>query len=60
MKYSSGPAQGDVKKKSRKQYEAPAIIYKGKISTRAGSPLSVNPLNSSTVADPADLFGDNE
>ena len=60
MKYSSGPVKGDVKKQSRKRYETPGIIYKGKINTRAGSPLSVNPLNSSTVADPADLFGDDD
>jgi len=38
-------------------YEPPAIIYKGKISTRAGSPFP-RPEESTTVVDPADLFGD--
>ncbi len=41
----------------RTPYEPPAIIYKGKISTRAGSPFPV-PDGSTTVVDPADLFGD--
>ena len=60
MKFSSGDLKRHEGRQSRKPYATPAIIYKGKISTRAGSPLSVNPLNSSTVADPADLFGDND
>ncbi len=42
-------------KQGRKQYEAPAVIYSGVISARAGSPLD-NPLNSNGY-DPADLFG---
>lgn len=41
----------------RTPYEPPAIIYKGKINTRAGSPVSV-PDGNTTVVDPADLFGD--
>jgi len=58
MKNASGSVDDANKKQSRKPYKTPEIIYKGKISTRAGSPLSVSPLSGSTVADPADLFGD--
>lgn len=36
------------------KYQAPAIIYEGKITTRAGTPLA--PGNGDGV-DPADLFG---
>ncbi|MCP4362140.1 MAG: hypothetical protein GY796_29380 [Chloroflexi bacterium] len=39
----------------RASYETPTIIYKGKISTRAGSPFSADTSKSKTV-DPADLF----
>lgn len=42
-------------------YEAPAIIYEGKISTRAGTPTTVaNPDvggGGGGAADPADIFG---
>jgi hypothetical protein len=52
-------ADQDQKKEKdyRTPYEPPAIIYKGKISTRAGSPLAA-PDGDTTVIDPADLFGD--
>jgi hypothetical protein len=51
-------ATQDQEKKSddRTPYEPPAIIYKGKISTRAGSPVFA-PDGDTTVVDPADLFG---
>lgn len=61
MKYLSGSVKNDERTQSRKQYQTPAIIYKGKISTRAGTIIvPPNPINGSTVADPADLFGDND
>ena len=37
----------------RNRYEAPAIIFEGRITTRAGSTLS----DPNSEADPADLFG---
>ncbi len=46
----------DGKRGQRKQYEAPAVIYETLITTRAGSPLSVDQQDPSGV-DPADLFG---
>lgn len=60
MKHASGSMKDDNIKQNRKPYKTPEIIYKGKISTRAGSPLSVSPLSGSSVADPADLFGNDE
>lgn len=36
-------------------YEAPAVIYDGLISTRAGSPAG-DPNNGASGVDPADLF----
>ena len=41
-------------KKELPKYEAPAVIYDGAISTRAGSPI---PGPGSDGSDPADLFG---
>lgn len=35
-------------------YEAPAIVYEGQISTRAGTPITP------VAVDPADLFGNVE
>ncbi len=35
-------------------YEAPAIVYEGVISTRAGSPITSAPKGD--AVDPADLF----
>ena len=40
--------------KERKDYQAPAFVYEGKISTRAGSPLLAAPDDASAT----DLFGD--
>ena len=40
---------------SKKQYEAPAIVYEGMIATRAGTPFFAPPDNNQV--DPADLFG---
>ncbi len=45
----------NVSIESRAVYESPAVVYEGKISTRAGSPLG--PSGSDGV-DPADLFGE--
>lgn len=42
-------------KQSRPAYEAPAIIFETLITTRAGSPLSVQ--QGADAVDPADLFG---
>lgn len=47
--------QLNVNQNEQNMYEAPAIIYKGTISTRAGS---ADPGGSGESAvDPADLFG---
>lgn len=45
------------KNDERLPYEAPAIIYEGLISTRAGSNLTG--AGGDGAADAADLFGDN-
>ena len=48
--------QKSMQQDGKRPYEAPAIIYTGIISTRAGSPLGGG--NSDPVGvDPADLFG---
>ena len=39
-----------------KAYEAPAVIYDGVISTRAGSPLGGGSDNNADGVDPANLF----
>jgi hypothetical protein len=46
----------EVKEKQqvRAAYTPPAVIYRGKLSTRAGSPAGVP---GDTAVDPADLFG---
>ncbi|MCA9936955.1 MAG: hypothetical protein KC415_23630 [Anaerolineales bacterium] len=41
----------------KRPYETPAIIYTTQITTRAGSPLTVDNEPAAGV-DPADLFGD--
>jgi hypothetical protein len=50
-----------VEKKSsiKKPYHTPAIIYTGHITTRAGSPTSINGSPDGSAVDPTDLFGDN-
>lgn len=58
MKNSCGHDSQNEKKDGRVPYEPPTIIYKGKISTRAGSPLIAPDAGEGNVADPADLFGD--
>jgi len=45
-----------TKKLPKKAYEAPAIIYDGVISTRAGSPTGGGSENNADGVDPADLF----
>ena len=55
MKQDKGN-QPEQDKQVEKRYEAPAVIYEGAISTRAGSPLG-NPTGSDDI-DPADLFGE--
>lgn len=37
----------------KQQYKAPAVIYEGTITTRAGSPAG----KGENAVDPADLFG---
>ncbi len=44
------------KEKVEKSYEAPAVIYEGLITTRAGTVIS-GPVNGDPSVDPADLFG---
>ena len=46
------------KERDEKQYEAPAVIYDGSITTRAGSPLGGGDGNGTDGIDPADLFND--
>ncbi|MCL4867650.1 MAG: hypothetical protein KJ063_01665 [Anaerolineae bacterium] len=41
-------------------YQPPAIIYEGTISTRAGSPIGPRPGGDDQAIDPVDLFGDDE
>lgn len=52
LSQSSQEKEKDV----RIAYEPPTIIFKGKISTRAGSPLSAHD-GAINGIDPADLFG---
>ena len=47
------PENKKVEKNQCLPYEAPAVLYEGAISTRAGSPLIVPDGND---VDPADLF----
>jgi hypothetical protein len=43
------------------QYEAPAVIYEGKLTTRAGTPLGASPFDFDPSGfDPSLLFGDSE
>lgn len=52
------PQQLTVNHNEQNLYEAPAIIYKGTITTRAGSPFSEGSSKSGeSSVDPADLFG---
>lgn len=57
MKKIDGHHEQDEPQDCRTPYESPTIIYTGKISTRAGSPVAI-PDGSTSVVDPADLFGD--
>lgn len=41
----------------REPYQPPAIIYEGKLSTRAGTPDFESNANSLPGIDPADIFG---
>jgi hypothetical protein len=50
------PVKEQPQNEERTAYEAPAIIYEGTISTRAGSPVS-NPSSVNDI-DPAELFND--
>lgn len=49
-----GVGEGAV---GKRPYESPAIIYTTQITTRAGSPLSIDK-GGADEADPADLFGE--
>ncbi len=48
------PESENPQEKEQIVYEAPAIIYEGVVSTRAGSPLG-NPAGVDDI-DPSDLF----
>ena len=50
--------QLNVTRNEKITYEAPAIIYKGLITTRAGSPTGDPSGSGESSVDPADLFGD--
>ncbi|MCA9958306.1 MAG: hypothetical protein R3E31_04020 [Chloroflexota bacterium] len=47
----------EKEQEQRFAYEVPAIIYETMITTRAGSPLSVDDSGGVDGVDPADLFG---
>lgn len=53
-----GCAEPESEPPARVVYEAPAVIYEGIISTRAGTPMSIEPDPVKDGVDPADLFGD--
>jgi hypothetical protein len=55
------PQQLTVNHNEQNLYEAPAIIYKGTITTRAGTPGEPGGApggSGESAVDPADLFGD--
>lgn len=56
MKNQSSPTKKSYLKVKQNRYEAPAIIFEGFISTRAGSVIGKNG-EGENGADPADLFG---
>ena len=53
---TSGQSEQKEPNTQREPYEAPAIIYEGKITTRSGSPVKTKPDN----VDPANIFGGND
>ncbi len=55
MKLVNADRTDEEQKQERVAYEAPAIIFETRITTRAGSPLS--PDAGAEGVDPADLFG---
>ncbi len=58
MKMSNNePRQCATENNDQNSYVAPAVIYEGKITTRAGSPFSDTGEES---IDPADLFSTDE
>lgn len=50
------PLKENEKIEEKRPYAPPAIIYNGRISTRAGSPLGGSSDPEAGAADPADLF----
>ena len=42
----------------KKSYHSPEIIYTGHITTRAGTPTSIQGSPDDSAVDPTDLFGD--
>jgi hypothetical protein len=54
------PQKLTVNRNIKHTYEAPAIIYEGTITTRAGTPPGEtnDSKSSDSAVDPADLFGD--
>ena len=44
----------------RLPYQTPAIIHYGKITTRAGSPITLTGDPENSGVDPADLFGNSK
>lgn len=53
----TSPREGEEREKreERRPYTAPAVIYSGQITTRAGSPVGEG--GGTGAVDPADLFG---
>jgi len=59
MKTTQQPIEGQqrsLNNTDHQPYEAPAVIYEGLITTRAGTPTGSTDGDSNAV-DPADLFG---
>lgn len=50
------PQKQETPPPTKPEYEAPAVIYEGFITTRAGTPVSLT--GNDTGVDPTDLFGD--
>jgi len=57
MNIINGQPQQD---QSLREYQTPAIIYEGVISTRAGSPVGPIAPTDLESPDPIDLFGDQQ
>jgi hypothetical protein len=57
---NTDPQQQSINHSSQCVYEAPAIIYEGTITTRAGSQTGGPAGSGESGVDPADLFGNDD